>query len=338
MATIRDVAKKAGVSCGAVSAVINSKYDQVSLETRHRILDAVEQLGYIPNRVARQLATGKHDTIAICLERVTLKEFMNPYVSALIAGVSDSAMESDLSLLFTPMDRNTSFDNVIRRLPDRSVDGAIIVGPITITKSIINAIDDSAMPMVCIDGFPSFTKASTVDADNEMGMRGITQHLVSQGHDRLMYLSPTPMFQCFVDRMRGFCEVMRENNLQVDEHHIRILPPERVEHILIESMMMESRPTGVVCAQYPHGIAAWRALTNMGLRVPEDISLAVCGVEPSESDWWKCVIETHDPNYEMGHCAMDVLKKLISKELQSPVAIRIPPNLVLHDCPSTSSQ
>ncbi|MHB9035536.1 MAG: LacI family DNA-binding transcriptional regulator [Armatimonadota bacterium] len=336
MATIYDVAAHAGVSPSSVSAVINGKTKQVSDTTRSRVLESIDILGYRPNRVARQLITGRFDTIALCHERGIRKIFSMDH--EFIAGVGDSAGDDGFSVLLTPAVPNMDFGHEIRNLSSRGVDGAVIIGPTPLKKQVISVIEDCGVPVVCMDSYPAFSNTSTVDRDNVASMKTGIQHLISQGHSRMIYVSPPPVYQCFVDRMRAFCETMQDNDLPVDENAVRILDIQRAPSLFLEILSKSIRPTAIVCADILLGIAAWDAIENAGMRIPEDISLLAGEALPLDHPSSKKVNQIRTPQYEIGKAAADVLKKIIAGELTPPVTIRLPAETILLPSPAPAIQ
>ncbi|MCE5200134.1 MAG: LacI family DNA-binding transcriptional regulator [Armatimonadota bacterium] len=327
MTTIYDVAARAGVSPSSVSAVINGKTKQVSAATRRRVLESIEALGYRPNRVARQLITGRFDTIAVCHERGVRKIFSIEH--EFIAGIGDSAGDDGFSVLITPAVPNVDFSHEIGSLSSRGVDGAVIIGPIPLKKQVTSLIEDCGVPVVCMDSYPAFSKTSTVDRDNVASMKPEIQNLISQGHSRIIYVGPPPVYQCFADRMQAFCEVMQDNDLPVDENAVRIVDCERASSLFMEILSRDVRPTAIVCADVPHGIAAWESAKSMGMRIPEDISLLAGEALPLNHPSSREVKQITTPRYEIGKTAVDVLKKIIAGELTPPVTIRLASETIL---------
>lgn len=334
MTTIYDVAQLAGVSHTAVSAVINGRKNQVGAEKRQKILNAIDKLNYRPNRVARQLATGRFNTIAVCFERPYRHIFVNPIDGPLIAGVGDAAADIGSSLLIIPADPHREFKQIIKDMPAQGVDGAIVMGAILLDKAIIRAIDNCEVPIVCIDSYPGFSCASTVDIDNSAGMRRGIEYLIAQGHKRIMFLGPPPEFQCQADRMRAFCEVMQEHDLLVDEHLVRITPEERVEDMLIEVLQSDHCPTALACAMGAIGTSAWNAVQAAGLRVPNDISILVFDGLPAGHPGEDCVSIIRPVPYQMGSAATNILRRILADELQPPISMRLPAEILLRPSPT----
>lgn len=338
MPTIYDVAQHAGVSTTTVSAVLNGKKNRVSEQTRRKILKSINDLNYSPSRVARQLATGRFNTYALCFERTPRRIFT--VTNQLISGAGDAVSDEGISILLVPTrpdiltaaNADANFEHMIKGLHSHGVDGAIVFGPISLKKQVISTIEDCDIPVVCVDSYPAFSKTSTVDADNATCMRSGLEHLISQGHKRIVYISRPPVFQLYVDRMRGFCEVMQENSLPVDAHTIRLLEVDRVPD-LIHDIIHHNRPTAIVCADEMHGVAVWDALMAEGMRIPEDISMLVSNALPSGHPGAGVVNQVLHPQYEIGKAASLLLGQIIAGEKTPPTRIRLDAQALLFPSP-----
>ena len=330
MATLHDVADRAKVSHTAVSAVINNVPGRVSEQTRQRILKAIRELNYRPNRIARQLVSGKSDAILVCFTTDNPDDFMSPDANQLSAGIWKSAIKSDYSLLFAPIVAPESdMEKVVVSIESRSVDGAIVLGPIPRKKHLIEAIDNTSVPIVCIDSYPDFVNTTTVDTDNREGMKQGVQCLISQGHERIMYFGPTPVYQCDIDRLCGFSEAIDESILPVDEHMIKLIPVDCVKNTLREAMNSDYAPTAVICSGYLYGVAVWEVFREMGISVPGDVTMLSFDILPPGHEGLNSVISFKLPWYKMGKAAMEALNDIIKGDMKEAVKIRLAPELVM---------
>lgn len=324
MTTINDVAQHVGVSACTVSKVLNDKPVRVSNETRQRILDAAKSLNYMANRAAQQLKTGRFNTIALCLERHTAGFFLNVNANQMIAGIGSSAIRNELSLLFHLPKPSEVFSQTIGSLPSQGVDGGIVLGPLNMSDTNIAAIDNSRIPLVCIDSHPRLASASTVDADNYTGMKMGVQHLISKGHKKMAYVGPALQFQCLLDRMAGFYEAVREAGLPVDEQVIQIVSLENAPAAVRQSVEAIDGPTALICAEGEIGATVLDEVKRLGLRLPDDLSILVYDDVSADSLAGSINI-LHNDFYNMGEAAGDLLNKLIDGKCSGPVSLRLPP-------------
>lgn len=344
MATIRDVARRAGVSHTAVSAVINgNSRGTVGPEKLKKIQQAIRELGYRPSRVARQLATGKSNIIAVCFGMPFPQVLMHPSNSAILAAIGSSVSADGYHLLmasagdsvytdgdhtFVTSTGRQGIEQVLAELASQGVGGVIVVGPIELSrKTVFSAIDNCGVPTVCIDSYREFAEASTVDADNATAVRLAIEHLVSQGHSRISYLTPPPTYQYLVDRMTSFCAELQARGIAMTEHTLRVLECERVPSALCASLRSDDRPTAIICATGMHGAAAVQAVASCRLRMPEDISLIIFDELPQDITGSGAVSLIRVDPQAMGSKAADILKAIVSGETTGRVNARMPMQL-----------
>lgn len=333
MATIYDVAQKAGVSHTAVSSVINGKRDQVGPETWERIVKVIDELGYKPSRVARQLATGCFNTIGICFERPFQHVFLNPFNTSVIAGIGETTSQNAYSLLIAPITNGYRFSKTIENLSSQGIDGAIIVGPISQEKTTLRAIDRSKVPIVCIDSYSQFAHASTVDIDNYSGMKKGVEHLLKEGHRHLLYLGQKPMFQCQYERLQAFLDALKEFGIEDPNSCVRTFPYTETMEQLRRALHSEEIPTAIVCGDGAFGAEVCLALRLYRIRIPEEISVLTFD-DPSAGDFISNSINIVRPiPYEMGTAAAGLLQKMLAGKCKTPQHIRLSVKVELHPSP-----
>lgn len=329
MATIYDVAKLAKVSHTAVSAVINNKPISLKETTKQRILDAAKTLGYEANRAAQQLSNGKYNTVALCFAEVGTYIFQSLPTNQLISGVVNCASENNLSLLLPPTQRAYTFEEMIAKLPSQGVDGAIIIGPISLLGNSASAISRCSIPLVCIDPNPVLVSVSTVDTDGFTGIMMGVEHLISKGHKKMAYIGPVPKYQCLIDRMRGFYQAVQDAGLPVDDQMTHILPLEDVPEVVRQSVATINGPTALVCAEEETTCAVLDEAVRLGLRIPGDLSILGYDDVPGHELWESANFIRND-FFGMGEAATDLIWKLTNGKCSGPVSLRLPPELLLH--------
>lgn len=329
MATIYDVAKLAEVSHTAVSAVINNKPISLKESTKQRILDAAKTLGYEANRAAQQLSIGKYNTVALCFAEVGTYIFQSIPTNQLVSGVVNGAAESNLSLLLPPTQRAYTFEEMIAKLPSQGVDGAIIIGPISLDGNSESAISRCKIPLVCIDPNPLLASVSTVDTDGFAGIRMGVEHLISKGHKKIAYISPMLEYQCFVDRMRGFYQAVKNAGLPLADQITHILPLEDVPEVVRQSIATSNGPTALVCAEEQTTRAVLDEVVKLGLRIPDDLSVLGYDDVPGHPLWESTNFIINN-FFGMGEASANLIWKLTNGKCSGPVSLRLPPDLLLH--------
>lgn len=328
MATIYDVAQLAEVSHTSVSAVINNKPIRMKEATRQRILGAAKALGYEANRAAQQLSTGKFNSIALCFAGTGTYIFQSMPTNQLVAGAVNSASENGLCVLFAPTRHAYTFDEMIARLPSQGVDGAVVIGPISLPESGTSAISRCSIPLVCIDANPGLVSVSTVDTDNFAGMRMGVEQLISAGHKKMAYIGPTLMYQCLIDRMRGFYQAVQDAGLPLADQETHILPIKDVPAVVRQSVEAINGPTALVCAEEETAYTVLDEAARLGLSIPGDLSILSYDDVPGHVLSESTNIIRND-FLKMGEAATDLVWKLINRECTGPVAIRLLPEILM---------
>ena len=250
--TIRDVAERAGVSKSLVSSVLQGK-GRVSDASRDAIQQAIAELGYRPNSRARALSRQRSDTVG-----VIINDLSNPWFIDLLAGLAATLHSSGLSPLLT----------------DRATDHRIGV------SSISKLPDDEAiqqaagqLPIVLAGTRdPKVPGTDIVVNDDRAGARAATEHLLRLGHTRIGHLSGPDAIGAL--RLAGFQEAMRTAGLDADAYHEPAGTSEEVGYAVARRLLtLQDRPTALLAFNDMTAIGALSAAYDLGLSVPEDLSL-----------------------------------------------------------------
>jgi len=274
--TMKDVAQLAGVSVQTVSVVVNNKL-VVSEETRDRVLSAIKQLGYRPYSVARSLRTGTTLSIALVVSDIT-----NPFFATMASTVEDYARASGYSLILY----NTHSDlarekDYIQMAIQRGIDGLLFVA----TKDEMHglaALEKANIPVVAIDRIPDDYTGPAVTLDNIKTGQLVAEHLLNLQHVRFAHISGPLDLRLSRERMAGFREMIEARGLDPgpaiagdDDWSC-----ESGYRAMRELLQTNPLPTAVFAANDRMAIGAIRAITEIGLRIPQDIS--VVGVDDIE--------------------------------------------------------
>jgi len=272
--TIRDVALRAHVSPGTVSRVMRG-HRGVAQETRRRVLAAICALGYTPDSAATRLSTGRSLVIGVVVPLST-----RPSVSERLNGVVKSLAESSYDLVIhnveTADQRTRCFQNLPRR---RDADGLLFIS-LAPRDAEVQALVESRVPVVLIDADPpALVAVSRVVVDDKAGGHSATRHLVGLGHRRIGFLGDA-VDDAFGltssrDRYRGYLRALREAGIPPRPQDCATGEHSRAEaHALALRLLGRAgRPTALVAASDTQAVGAWEAARELGLRVPEDVSL-----------------------------------------------------------------
>lgn len=332
--TQHDVAKRAGVSRSVVSYVLNNGPRKVSEETRQRVMDAIRDLGYRPNKHAQRLKQGTDavkNTIGVVTGGQSYNMLNRPYYNLVLAGLFDSAYQLGQHIrFFSFFDalKDPVFFN--KNIHQDEISSLILLLPQMITntpghEAILDAMIDRIDNIICLED--SIRGLPAVIFDRAAAARMAVEHLIDLGHERIAFLAIDDQ------RKQGYRQALLENDLPYDESLIRILadtePSQSAYRLTLE--LLEKKPTAIFAAQDEAGIAAIAALHDQGLRVPDDI--AITSIDDIElASMVRPALTTVDvPKRRMGTYAIQFL--ISQREILSPQAASmvLPVRLIIRD-------
>ena len=271
MATIRDVAKAAGVSIATVSAVINdSAY--VSPELRKRVQAAIDELNYTPSAVARNLNHGRSQLIAM-----VVADLANPFWSHLVCLAEAAAAAWDYSLVvFNSDEKPEAEKRIMSRIRQLSCDGVVLVPVGESAQHLQRDHSGKSIPTVLFGRVFEDKKSDTVTIDNESAGRQATNYLLDLGHRRIGSLMGPQHLTTGRGRYEGMMQALQARGVTPAPHHIRQGEfREEVAYAMAREMLQApDRPTAFYVANGLMALGLMRALADLGLKCPDDISIA----------------------------------------------------------------
>ena len=314
---ISDVAKAAGVSSATVSAVVNNppgSQIRVSDATRERIWDVVNELGYVPNPVARSLAGGKNNILGIfTYESIFPLEYHNFYYPFLIGLEEEAQARGYDLLLFTSASRPEGGRSVYRQGVNRLpiADGVIFLG-LNEDKQELATLVENGYPIVFI-GRRELPRGelSYVAADYTQATAEIYAHLADLGHRNIAYLHTGATNEANIDRLRGY----RDSAMTVHASSglaLRVDAYDSLQELLPQ--WLAQGISGFMVEDDSLGTRLLAAAASQGLAAPGDFSLAVLGDPLSPGDETPAWTTFRIPRRAMGAGAVDLLLKLLQQE------------------------
>lgn len=280
-ATIKDVAKKAGVTIGTVSRVLNNK-KWVSEECRKRVLEAIQDLKYKPQAHARRLRQ-KHSYVWGVIAPHHASVFKSPFFAHILAGMEEVAAEAKYRLLVHPLSEASRAQLSYRLvLGDGSVDGMFVLNAWS-TDASIRELTEAHVPFVLVNGkITGHEDLPYVGVDNAAGIRKAVQHLVDLGHRRIGMVNGRMTTTNALERFQAFQGALAEHGMDfVPEWTADGNFEEQGGYDACRQILRAARrPSALVCASDLMAMGAIRALKEEGLRVPE--SLSVVGFDDME--------------------------------------------------------
>jgi LacI family transcriptional regulator len=327
MATIHDVAQRAGVSPITVSRVINNS-GYASQDTRERVEAAVAELGYVPNRLARSLRSKRTHTLALVLTDIT-----NPFFTTVARGVEDTASDAGYTVIFCNTDESESEEKkYLQVLLQQQVDGILLV-PARSSSESIDVIQKQHTPVVVLDRrLPPDVDVDTVRCENEVGAYHLVRLLIELGHRQIAILSGPVGVSTAEDRLAGYRRAMAEANLGVSEQFVVYGSFNQASgsELMRDLLAVKPRPTAVFAANNLICIGALQAIQNAGLRVPEDIALVSFDDLPPALLTTPFFTVAAQPAYEMGRRATQLLLARLAKTSPDPCQqIILPTELIV---------
>lgn len=269
MTTIRDVAKRAGVSTSTVSHVINQTRF-VSENTRGRVLDAMRELEYKPNQLARSLRSRRTNTFG-----VLLPDSANPYFAAILAGIEAASFERGYNIIIGNANNDPQREyTYLDVLTSKQIDGMLLISTGSFSESI-RILQEQKVPVVLVDRPDQQGTLDVVMANNRQGGVLATHHLIERGHQRIACIAGPDHLMNSVERREGYFEALQAAGI---DHSPAMLvngnfDTENGYTACQQLLDLPHRPTAIFACNDLMAIGALRAISERGLRVPDDISL-----------------------------------------------------------------
>ncbi|MFE2428242.1 LacI family DNA-binding transcriptional regulator [Streptomyces sp. NPDC059373] len=305
MASIKDVASRAGVSVATVSRVLND-HPSVRPDTRTRVLAAVTELGYRPNAVARSLRTDQTRTLGLVISDV-----LNPFFTELARSVEDEARALGYSVIIGNADEQPELqDHHVRTLLDRRIDG-LLVSPTDGGSPLMLETARAGTPMVFVDRWiPGIgPEVPVVRTDGGDAVRDLVAHLYALGHRRLAIIAGPAATTTGSERIESFRDALQEHGLPLPDDHIgqgdfQAASGRRATARFLD---LSTPPDVIFAADNLMALGAMDEIRARGLRVPDDIALAAFDDIPWFLHTDPPITAIAQPTGELGRAAVRAL-------------------------------
>jgi LacI family transcriptional regulator len=270
--TIRDVARLAGVSSMTVSRVINGS-ERVSPATRQRVEAAIDELGYVPSRLARGLIRQKTGTLALIVPDVA-----NPFFTLVVRGAEEVARRADYRLLLCDTRSDLELEReVIEELLAHRVEGIAIAPVSDRSRTHLRRLAKFGVPFVLIDRTVEGVDSDLIVGDNEGGARRLVTHLLELGHRRIGLIVEADDVSTARHRRQGYESALAAAGVPVDESLIvrANADPSGGFDGTRRLLTLDERPTAVFAVNNLVALGVIEAVRDAGLEVPDDVAL-VC--------------------------------------------------------------
>lgn len=326
MATIRDVAQRAGVSTMTVSRVLNNS-GYVSAEARTRVEAAVAELGYVPNTLGLSLRFKRTQTLALVVTDIT-----NPFFTSMARGVEDVASQAGFSTILCNTDESERKQaDYLTTLVQKRVDGILLV-PARSAAAPVKWLQQRNVPVVIIDRRAPGARVDCVRGQSEAGGYALARLLYDLGHREVAILSGPADVSTAQDRVAGFLRASQECGVILRPGHLIYGSFTVASGYAMTQHVLKARPqpTALLAANNFIAIGAYRALRDAGLRVPEDVSLVGFDNLPDYIVLDPFLTVSAQPAYEMGQRAAELLlERLAGRGPAESQDIQLPNELIV---------
>ncbi|RKP53678.1 LacI family DNA-binding transcriptional regulator [Pararobbsia silviterrae] len=280
MPSVRDVAKRAGVSISTVSVALNDA-SRVSAETHRRVMEAVEAIGYAPNSIARSLRLGRTNLIGLIVSEIT-----NPFFAALAKVIQSEALKAGYNLIVCNSDENPARELELLDILRAQRVAGIIVSPCgrdeTYRHALAGIVD---VPLLTVDRYVEGLDRGFVGLDSRHAGRMVTEYLLRLGHRRIAFVGGPEGISSAELRLAGFRDAFDAAGIDVPNELVwhTDFRAETAYSIVREWMLKPVRPTAFIGVNNVAMIGALQAIEDLGFQCPFDVSLAGMDAFPMNS-------------------------------------------------------
>lgn len=314
--TLKDVAERAGVSYATVSRVLAGK-PNIASDTRQRVLDAVDQLGYRPNRTARSLKTRRSDIIGLIISDIQY-DFFPP----LVRGVEDQTSGVGYGLFLCNSDENTEKEMDYTELLIQENVSGVIIAPTQEHSQAVQRFLAANIPVVVVDRRIQGADVDTVVIDNFTAAYELAQHLIENGYRNFGAVVGSIAATTAKERLAGFQKALADAGIMIDPAHVRIGAPrfDVGRQFTQEILSTPNPPEALLASNHLLASGVFQTIKDLDLRIPNDVAL-VAFDDPT----WASLVEptltvAAQKAYSVGETAAQLLLKRI---LQPDLSIQM---------------
>lgn len=322
---IEDVARRAGVSIATVSRVL-AKKPHVSTKAQTAVLDAVSELGYRPNRAARNLRSRTSKRIGLIIS-----DIQNPFFTAMVRAVEDIAFEHEYIVILCNTDEDADREALYIDLMVSEQVAGVILSPAISTNRAIHHLTDAGIPVVLIDRTIEDAPFDSVAVENISSTAKLITHLIENGHTRIGAVIGTDEKSTGLERQKGYRLALKNANISFNKHLLRTGIPkaENGYELTKQLLALDERPTAIFTGNNLLTLGALRAVHEAGIAIPDEIAL----VAYDDLDWMFVMqpplTVVAQPIYEMGAKAAQLIFDRIADPQMPPVHTVLEPEILL---------
>lgn len=273
--TIKDVAKVANVAPSTVSRVIANS-PRISEKTKRKVREAMKELGYHPNFIARSLANQSTKVLGVVMPGAVDKTFQNPFFPEVLRGISTAAHHKQYAIqLSTGVTDDEILDGVIQMVQGKRVDGIILLYS-KVEDKVLKYLVKNKFPFVVVGKpFTHEEEITHVDNDNYRAAKEATEHLIKLGHHSIAFVGGSVNLVVTIDRLLGYEKAIRNVGIPFKDEYIvhEEFLKEGGQEAIRELLSLDEPPTALVVADDLMALGILNTLHEMGISVPGQISI-----------------------------------------------------------------
>ena len=333
--TIANIAKRVGYSTTTVSRVLNGlagRY-RISKSTEQTILRLATELGYTPDQLARSLRLKRTHTIGLVIPDIS-----NPFFSTVARSIENEARKAGYAIILNDTQEDTQLEiESLQLLLSRKVDGLIIC-PEGKDSDHLRPILNSGLPMVIVDRYFPELNCRYIISDNYKGSLEAITHFIQRNHRLIGCIQGRLGTSVNNDRIRGFKDALIQNDIPIDESLV-VGDSFGIRNGYVGAKLLlnrYSRPTAILATSNLISLGAMRAISEEGLRIPDDISIISFDDQPYSEFLATPMTAVSQQTTEMGQIALKLLLgQLNQKKSEQNQGVVIPTKLIIRQSVKT---
>lgn len=326
--TLSDIARRMGVSKVTVSKALRGHPD-ISAETSRKVKKLARELGYSPNYWARNLSSKKSNTIGVVVPKIA-----HHFFSSVIEAIYDKAIENNYEIILTVSQESAERElRHLQSLLSMRVDGLIVsVSEQTQDPAVFEAIRSMGIPLTFMDRVVDKREFDTVTADDQGGAFSATEQAINIGYRKLAHLAGFPYTNIGRDRLRGFEAALRHYGIPVNPEWVVYggFGEEDGYRGFMQLYKSNDLPEFILAVTFPVALGIYRAVEELGLKVPDDIDLISFGNSGLNHFLSPPMSYVEQPTKELGRKAVEItLEHIRRRDNYTVQHIKLPTSLVL---------
>ncbi|MDP3721490.1 MAG: LacI family DNA-binding transcriptional regulator [Anaerolineaceae bacterium] len=301
--TIFDVAADSGVSISTISRVINTP-EKVNMNTRQRVYEAIDKLGFVPQAEARARALRLKGRIGVITPFFTAPSFVQR-----LRGIAASLSKENYDLVIYTVDSNNRLQSYLSSLPLTGNLNGLVIMSLPVAETDVNRLVEHQLPTVLIE-FPH-SQLNSVEINDVEGGKMAADYLLRKGHKRIAFLGDTDLPEYSIHpvnlRLKGFRQALKAANIEIPKEFVRLAPYDQDQARIVakELLDMPNPPTAFFAATDYQALGVLKAARQLGVKVPEQ--LAVIGFDDLDMADYEDLTTIRQHLDESGRIAIEIL-------------------------------